>query len=76
MKKAKIFQNGGSQAVRIPSEYRIEGDEVQIERVGNTLVIRPLKNGNWVEFFEELEPFPADFLEDREDEQPQDRDFL
>jgi antitoxin VapB len=76
MKKAKLFQNGGSQAVRIPGEYRIEGDEVQIERVGNTLVLRPVGRGSWIEFFEVLEPFPEDFLENREDESPKDRDIF
>ena len=76
MKKAKLFQNGGSQAVRIPSEYRLEGNEVQIERVGNTLVLKPVGRGSWIEFFENLEPFPDDFLEDREDEPPQDRDLF
>lgn len=30
--KAKLFRNGGSQAVRLPAEFRFEGDEVYITR--------------------------------------------
>jgi len=75
LKKAKLFQNGGSQAVRLPAEYRIDGDEVQIEKVGNTLVLRPVKTG-WAEFFSNPVKAPDDFMEDREDEPPQDRELF
>ena len=34
MKTAKLFSTGGSQAVRLPKEYRFEGDEVFIEMGG------------------------------------------
>ena len=74
-KKAKLFQNGGSQAVRLPAEYRIEGDEVQIEKVGNTLVLRPVLH-SWGEFFSNPSKAPADFLQDRDDELPQDRELF
>ena len=37
-KKAKLFQNGGSQAVRLPSEYGMAGDEVHVEKIGDTVV--------------------------------------
>jgi antitoxin VapB len=74
-KIAKLFQNGGSQAVRLPAEYRIDGDEVQIEKVGNTLVLRPIKR-SWDEFFANPETAPDDFLQDREDEQAQDRELF
>ena len=76
MKKiAKLFQNGGSQAVRLPAEYRLEGDEVQIERIGNTLVLRPMVR-SWSEFFASPVTVPADFLDDRGDEPPQERDLF
>ena len=74
-KRAKLFQNGGSQAVRLPAEYRIEGDEVQIEKIGNTLVLRPVKP-SWKEFFANPATAPDDFLEDRGDELPQERDIF
>jgi len=74
-KKAKLFQNGGSQAVRLPAEYRLEGDEVQIEKIGNTLVLRPMVR-SWSEFFSSPVTVPDDFLSDRGDEPPQDRDLF
>jgi len=74
-KIAKLFQNGGSQAVRLPAEYRFEGDQVQIEKVGNTLVLRPMKT-SWVDFFSNSATAPDDFLEDRDDEAAQERELF
>ncbi|WEK05212.1 MAG: AbrB/MazE/SpoVT family DNA-binding domain-containing protein [Candidatus Devosia phytovorans] len=42
MSKAKLFWDGRSQAVRLPEEFQFEGQEVDIERVGNTLVLKPV----------------------------------
>ena len=42
MKTAKLFQHGGSQAVRLPKEFRFAGNEVRIERRGKEVVLRPL----------------------------------
>ena len=41
MATAKLFQHGGSQAVRLPKEFRFEGSEVEIERRGGEVVLRP-----------------------------------
>jgi len=41
MKTAKLFQNGQSQAVRLPKEFRFEGDEVIITKVGNAVLLSP-----------------------------------
>ena len=51
-KTAKIFQNGGSQAVRIPSEYRFDTEEVNIRQVGNQLILSPkiATENRWAEF--------------------------
>lgn len=43
MATAKIFMHGNSQAVRLPKEFRLEGDEVEVSRVGRVLVLRPKK---------------------------------
>jgi len=39
MKMAKLFTHGGSQAVRLPKEFRFEGTEVHVRRVGNDVVL-------------------------------------
>lgn len=40
MATAKLFQHGGSQAVRLPKEFRFEGSEVEIERRGSEVVLK------------------------------------
>lgn len=39
MPAAKLFIHGGSQAVRLPKEFRFEGTEVHVRRVGNEVVL-------------------------------------
>jgi len=41
MQTARLFINGNSQAVRLPKEFRFEGDEVVIKKVGNAVVLLP-----------------------------------
>ena len=38
---AKLFRNGSSQAVRLPKEFRFEGDEVCIKRIGSAVLLYP-----------------------------------
>lgn len=38
---AKIFQHGGSQAVRLPKAFRFEGAEVLIEKRGDEVILKP-----------------------------------
>ena len=71
---AKIFMNGRSQAVRLPKEYRFDTDEVYITRKGKNIIISP-KEPTWDEFFDSNSVFDNDFLKDRADTQPQERDF-
>jgi antitoxin VapB len=42
MDKAKLFQNGRSQAVRLPRQYRMPGREVRVFREGDRVVLEPL----------------------------------
>ena len=43
MARAKIFKHGGSQAVRLPKEFRFEVAEVDVSKEGNAVVLRPVK---------------------------------
>lgn len=65
MKTAKLFMNGQSQAVRLPKEFRFEGDRVYVRRVGEAVVLLPYREP-WQVLFESLEEFSDDFMEDRE----------
>jgi antitoxin VapB len=58
---AKLFRNGRSQAVRLPKEFRFEGDEVRIRRVGNGVLLEPkvMDVRAWLKAIDDLrgEPF-------------------
>ena len=74
MKTGKVFKSGNSQAVRIPKEFQIESDEVEIRRRGNSLVLRP-KSQSWEPLIESLTKFTDDFLAGgRRQSPPQKRD--
>jgi antitoxin VapB len=76
---AKLFMNGRSQAVRLPAEFRFEGKEVYIEKQGDAVILRPKIEtlSQWLEdFYARHEPLPDDFLADRNDEPPQDREWF
>ena len=69
MTTAKIFQHGGSQAVRLPKAFRFEGSEVIIEKNGEEVILKPIptpKFGSFAEIARYLaEKFPqsTDFPE-------------
>lgn len=74
-KTAKLFMNGNSQAVRLPQEFRFDGQEVYIYREGDRVILSP-KRRTWRDFFENTLYVTPDFMESREDEQPQEREDL
>lgn len=74
MDKAKLFMNGRSQAVRLPKEYRFEGSEVMVTRLGSAVVLLPKEHG-WNILFESLDGFTPDFMEERHQPPVQDRDL-
>jgi len=39
---AKLFMHGRSQAVRLPKEFRFEGTEVRVSKIGNKVILEPL----------------------------------
>jgi antitoxin VapB len=60
---ARLFRNGGSQAVRLPQEFRFRGDRVRIRRMGRGVLLEPMLDVK--EWFAELdrlggEPFMPD----------------
>ena len=75
---AKLFANGRSQAVRLPSEFRFDGKQVFIrrdQRTGDVILSR--KPSDWAGFFAALEGLdvPRDFLNEAErDQDPPARD--
>ena len=60
----RVFQSGNSLAVRIPKELAslAPSQDVEIERLGNTLVIKPVVQRTLAGLGEALKLFPADFM--------------
>jgi antitoxin VapB len=76
MQTAKLFQNGRSQAVRLPKEYNFSGDDVFIQKVGDSVILFP-KNRIWETFLNGLNKFSNDFMENgREQPENQEREGL
>lgn len=59
---AKLFMTGKSQAVRLPKEFRFDGQKVRIRREGNTVVLEPLAN-DWQWLDEIKSSLDSDFVE-------------
>jgi antitoxin VapB len=76
METAKLFQNGRSQAVRLPKNYNFTGKDVFIQKVGETVILFP-KDKVWETFLEGLNGFTADFMANgREQPEMQEREGL
>jgi len=75
MKTAKIFRNGQSQAIRLPKEFRFEGEEVFIKKMGELTVLIPKKNP-WQSLINSIAKFSDDFMEAREQPKQQDREDM
>ncbi len=65
MDSAKLFYNGRSQAVRLPREYRFDGDEVYIKKIGNAVVLIP-KDKIWEVHETGMDYFSDDYMDSRE----------
>jgi antitoxin VapB len=65
MDTAKIFQNGKSQAIRLPKEYRFQGTKVYVKRIGNAVVLIP-EHDSWQTLIESLDLFSDDFMAERQ----------
>ena len=78
MLTAKIFQNGRSQAVRLPKEYRFNESEVLTHKIGDVLMIFPKsQEDNWNMLLTSLDLFSDDFMADGRDiPTKQERDAL
>lgn len=76
MRKTKIFKSGNSQAVRIPIDFHFEGDEVEIIKRKNEIVLRQIPK-NLGEAFSVFTRLSDDFFANgREDKPPQQRNLF
>ena len=78
MKRTKVFKSGNSLAVRLPKEFAVKEKELCITKVGNRILLFPPEK-KWDVIFEELESIKelcSDFLEDRNQPEPQERELF
>lgn len=67
METAKIFENGRSQAVRLPKKFRFNTDEVIVQQLGDAVILVP-KESMWQTFMDGLNSFTDDIFEDSRDQ--------
>lgn len=73
-RKAKIFMNNRSQAVRLPKEFQFRTQEVFIRKKGSEVVLSP-RPFDWTAYLADAPVASADFMKDVEDLPVQDRDL-
>jgi antitoxin VapB len=57
----KLFRNGRNQAVRIPREFELPGEDAIIRKDGDRLVIEPARRKSLLEVLATLSPIKEDF---------------
>ena len=76
MMTAKLFENGRSQAVRLPKECQFAGDEVAVNKIGDIVILMP-QNNKLSGFLSSFDMFSNDFMEaGREQPKEQKRESL
>ena len=68
MDTAKLFKNGRSQAVRLPKEYVLPGDEVYVRKIDGVVVLIPKNGKPWGLFIDSLDKFSDDFMNFKRDQ--------
>lgn len=63
METAKVFENGKSQAVRLPKKFRLSGSEVFVQRLGEAVILMP-KDTVWEIFLNGINGFTEDIFEE------------
>jgi antitoxin VapB len=63
----RLFRNGRNQAVRIPVELELPGDEAIIRREGDKLVIEPVRRAGLLDWLATIEPWEDEFPEIRDE---------
>jgi len=60
-RRVKLFRNGTNQAVRIPRELELDGDEATLRREGDRLILEPVRRGRLLEYLATLDPLDETF---------------
>jgi antitoxin VapB len=63
----RLFRNGRNQALRIPRDLELEGDEAIIRKEGDCLIVEPVRKGRLLALLAKLEPIEEPFPDVDED---------
>ena len=68
----RLFRNGRNQAIRIPREFELEGNEAILRKEGDRLIVEPVRKGRLVKLLSTLETLNEPFPDVDNDLPPQD----
>lgn len=68
----RLFRNGRNQALRIPREFELEGDEAILRKESDRLIVEPVRKGRLLALLSALEPLDESFADGDEDLAPLD----
>lgn len=60
-RRVRLFRNGRNQAVRIPREFELPGEQAIIRKEGDRLIIEPVKKRGLLAVLATMEPFTEEF---------------
>jgi len=68
----RLFRNGRNQALRIPREFELEGEEAIIHKEGDRLIVEPVRKGRLLALLASLDPLTEPFPDIDDDLPPLD----
>ena len=60
-RRVRLFRNGRNQALRVPREFELEGDEALIHKEGDRLIVEPIRKGRLLALLASLTPLTEQF---------------
>ena len=60
-RRVKLFRNGSNQAVRIPREFELPGNEAVLTKEGDRLTLEPAPKGGLLAYLAQMTPIDEDF---------------
>ncbi len=72
----RLFRNGRNQALRIPREFELEGDEAILRKEGDRLIVEPVRRGRLLTLLSTLAPLDKPFPDVDEDLAPLDDEVI
>jgi antitoxin VapB len=76
MKTATVVSQAHGQTICLPEEFRLDGDEVFVKKVGRSIMLIPKQVDPWRSLADSLEQFSEDFMQDRAQPESQHREVI